>query len=344
MKKIIVAPLNWGLGHASRCVPIIIALLKREYTPVLASDGNTLKLLKKEFPNLETLDLPSYHISYGKNLKRSLFFKTFSILKAVKKEKNILDRYLNQNSDVVGIISDNRFGIYSKKIPSVYITHQINVLSGIFTPLTNFFHQRVIKKFNECWIPDNEGSEFSGKLSMSKKRLRQKYIGVLSRLKYRSLELDVDILIVLSGPEPNRAQLEEKLKQLFKETSKKTWLIRGVVEEEQVIEEYGNLKIYNFMQSEELETALNSSKFVICRSGYSSVMDLISLNKKALLIPTKGQNEQEYLANYLQDKGCFRCIKEEDLNKKVLKLLDYNFEIKYEKRNLNPKLFDLFSV
>lgn len=342
MKKIVVAPLNWGLGHASRCVPIIKALLKSELTPVLASDGSALDFLKKEFPNVETVNLPSYHISYGRNVKRTLFFKSFSVLKAVRKEKNLLDAYLSQNPEVIGIISDNRFGIYSKQVPSVYITHQINVFSGGFSSITSYFHQRIIKRFDECWIPDNEGAEFSGKLSISNKNLNQKYIGVLSRLQQRSVAVNVEVLIALSGPEPNRSQLEEKLKLLFKETSKKVWLIRGIIEEEQVVEEYGNMKIFNFMQSEELEVTLNSSKFVICRSGYSSIMDLISLNKKALLIPTKGQNEQEYLTKYLCDKGYFTYVLEENLDKEALKSFDENFSFDYEKKEFDSKLFDLF--
>ena len=342
MKKIVVASLNWGLGHASRCVPIIKTLLKSEFTPVIASDGSALDFLKKEFPNVETLELPSYHISYGKNIKRTLFFKTFSILKAAKKEKDFLDAYLNQNLEVVGVISDNRFGIYSKKVPCVYITHQINVFSGGFSSITSFFHQRIIKRFDECWIPDDEELNFSGKLSISNKNLNQKYIGVLSRLQQRSAAVSIDVLIVLSGPEPNRSQLEEKLKQLFKETSKKVWLVRGVIEKKQVVNNDGALKIFNFMQSGELEKTLNSSKFVICRSGYSSIMDLITLNKKALLIPTKGQDEQEYLARYLHDKGCFKYVLEENLDENAVKFLEYDFSYSYEKRDFNARLFDLF--
>lgn len=342
MKKVIVAPLNWGLGHASRCVPIITSLLENKYTPVLASDGNALKFLNKEFPELETLKLPSYHITYGKNVKKTLFFKSFSIFKSVKEERKILENYLSQNSEVVGVISDNRFGMYSVKIPSVYITHQINVFSGVFTSITSFFHQRIIRQFNECWIPDNEDSQFSGKLSMTKKNLRQKYIGVLSRMSKRTLELKIDVLIILSGPEPNRTLLEERIKELFKETLKTVWIVRGVIKEKQVIEEHNNLKSYNFMLSEELGTAMNSSKLVICRSGYSSVMDLISLNKKALLIPTKGQDEQEYLAKYLAGEKYFKSVDESDLNSQTLKMLDVSFDYNYEKRNLDSKLFDLF--
>ncbi len=341
-RKIIVAPLNWGLGHASRCVPIIKELLKNKLTPIIASDGNALEFLKKEFPTLEVLELPSYQISYGKNLKWNLFLKTFSILKVVKKERQILKEYLHQNPDVVGVISDNRFGMYSKEIPSVYITHQINVLSGVFTSMTSFFHQRVIKKFDECWIPDEEGSLFSGKLSKSKKQLNQKYIGVLSRFKKQNKEIEIDVLIVLSGPEPNRTTLENRLKNIFSSTSKNVWLVQGKIEEHQTITETENVKVVNFMLSEELENTLNISKIVICRSGYSSILDLVRLNKKAILIPTNHQNEQEYLSKYLQEKSYFKSIKEKEIDEKLLELLNDSFEIEYEKKYLDSRLFDLF--
>ena len=132
-KKIIVAPLNWGLGHASRCVPIINALLENSFIPIIASDGNSLVFLQKEFPRFEYIELPSYNISYGKNLKLKLLLQAHKILKTVRKEQKIIELYVAQNKDVIGIISDNRFGVRSDKIPSVYITHQLNVLSGFTT-------------------------------------------------------------------------------------------------------------------------------------------------------------------------------------------------------------------
>ena len=70
MKRILVAPLNWGLGHATRCIPIIRALKAHNFEPVIASDGAALQLLKKEFPDLEHVELPSYNITYPKNGKR----------------------------------------------------------------------------------------------------------------------------------------------------------------------------------------------------------------------------------------------------------------------------------
>jgi len=342
MKKIIIAPLNWGLGHATRCVPIIKELQKSNFTPVIASDGTALQFLIKEFPSLEFFELPSYKISYGRNLKWSLILKIPTIVRAVHKERLLIQEYVHQNPNVVGIISDNRFGCYYTKIPSVYITHQLNVLSGFLTPVTSFFHRRVIRKYNECWIPDEENSVYSGKLSRSSKNLNQKYIGVLSRFKKQELPQDIDVLILLSGPEPNRTQLEIKLTSIFKTSSKKVYLIQGIVEKTQKTTKENQLTIVNFMLTKQLEHTLNLSKMVICRAGYSSVLDLVSLRKKALLIPTKFQNEQEYLAKYLQQKGYFSFVKERKVNKNTLDVFPEFTPANYQKKVFNSKLFHLF--
>ena len=342
MKKIIIAPLNWGLGHATRCVPIIKELQKSNFTPVIASDGTALQFLIKEFPSLEFFELPSYKISYGRNLKWSLIRKIPTIVRAVHKERLLIQEYIHQNPDVVGIISDNRFGCYYTKIPSVYITHQLNVLSGFLTPVTSFFHRRVIRKYNECWIPDEENSVYSGKLSRSTKNLNKKYIGVLSRFKKQELPQDIDVLILLSGPEPNRTLLEIKLTSIFKTSSKKVYLIQGIVEKTQKTTKENQLTIVNFMLTKQLEHTLNLSKMVICRAGYSSVLDLVSLRKKALLIPTKFQNEQEYLAKYLQQKGYFSFVKERKVNKNTLDVFPEFTPANYQKKVFNSKLFHLF--
>lgn len=341
MKKVIVAPLYWGLGHASRCVPIIRALKKYQYTPVLASDGEALRFLQQEFPELESIELPSYQISYGKNLKWSLIKKFFSIQRTAKKEQRIIEAYVEDNSDVVGVISDNRFGAYSQKVTSVYITHQLQVLSGIFTPFTSFFHQRIIKKFDECWVPDEQGLKFSGQLSSTAKKLDQKYIGILSRFQKKQVTNEIDVLIVLSGPEPNRSDLESKILNELNDFNGTVVLVRGVVEESRKSRKSGNIQIVNYMLSEELEKTLNSAKLIICRSGYSSVMDLISLGKKALLIPTKGQNEQEYLAEYLQEKEYFSYVKEKDFSINSLDLIR-NRDWEFENGELEKSLFCLF--
>jgi uncharacterized protein (TIGR00661 family) len=342
MKKIIVAPLNWGLGHATRCVPIIKSLQENKFTPVIASDGEALLFLQKEFPGLETILLPSYNITYAKHLKWHLLLQIPKIRKAKNEEKKCIEDYIHKHDDVVGIISDNRFGVRSAKIPSVYVTHQINVLSGWTTFLTSFIHQRVIKKFDECWIPDEEGGRFSGKLSKSKNKLNQKYIGILSRFQKRELEKVHDILILLSGPEPNRTHLENQLKRIYKDSSKRVCLIQGKVEERQKTSTYGNIKVINFMLSDELEEMVSASEKVICRSGYSSIMDLVSLHKKAILIPTKNQTEQEYLAKYLKRLELFEYKEERNLKTCEASMLDTSFEVRYQKSRLPFNLFGLF--
>ena len=341
MRKVIVAPLNWGLGHASRCIPVIKALQKEQLTPVIASDGAALELLQKEFPKLESIELPSYKISYGKYLKWSLFKKIPVIIKTIRREQRVIHQYLEKNNAVVGIISDNRFGVRSSDLPSVYITHQINVKSGLLSPITRYFHQGIIKKFDECWIPDDEDSRFSGELSLSKKLFNQKYIGVLSRLQKKDVKKTLDLLIVLSGPEPNRTQLEEKLIEKFYNSNLKICLVQGKIEPRETTVELGNLQMINFALTEKLEFLLNASKQVICRSGYSSVMDLITLGKSAILIPTKNQNEQEYLAQYLNKKGYFSMISEDRIVTQKFEVFD-GLKAEIENKEFDKNLFRLF--
>ncbi|MEE9406946.1 MAG: glycosyltransferase [Polaribacter sp.] len=340
--KIIIAPLNWGLGHASRCVPIINALISEKFIPIIASDGKALDFLKKEFPTLETLELPSYHIKYGKNIKWNLLKQLPTILKAVKKEKQLLEQFIGKNKDVVGVISDNRFGVRSNRVPSVYITHQTTVLSGFTTFITSKIHQNSIKKFNECWIPDTEDSLFSGKLSEFKKHKNQKFIGVLSRFKKEELEKSINILVLLSGPEPNRTFFEKKLMLAFKKDTRNIVFVLGKVEVHQKKWTEKNLTFYNYVLSEELEKLINASEIVVCRSGYSSIMDLAVLNKKVFFIPTKNQPEQEYLASYFKEKKVAPfCILEDFTSYKLEEVQNYS-GLNSEETKLSSDLFSLF--
>ena len=306
-KNILVAPLNWGLGHATRCMPIIRALEENGYTPILASDGVALEILRKEFPKLQSIELPSYHIEYPKN---GLFFKlkmlanspkmVSAILSEKKRIKNIIREY-----NISGIISDNRLGVRNKKISSVFITHQLNVMTGNTTWLTSKMHQYIIKKYDECWVPDvNTIPNLTGKLGHLEEDIKTiKYIGPLSRLHKKSLEKKYDLMVILSGPEPQRTFLEEKLIIELENYFGKIIFIKGKIEETQIIETKNNITFYNYMNSEELENSFNESELILCRSGYTTVMDLAQLEKKAFFIPTPGQYEQEYLAKKYKEEG-----------------------------------------
>tara|TARA_B100001059_G_scaffold232629_1_gene270870 strand:+ start:259 stop:1299 length:1041 start_codon:yes stop_codon:yes gene_type:complete len=340
--KVIVAPLHWGLGHASRCVPIINSLLENNYTPIIASDGDALQFLKQEFPGLESFELPSYRISYHRNLKLNFFFQLPILIKSVQKEHRVIQEFIKKNTGIVGLISDNRFGVRSNLLPSVYITHQLNVLSGITTFFSSFFHQKIIKKFDECWVPDTPNSEFSGKLSSTNKNLNIKFIGVLSRLKKEFIEEEIDLLVLISGPEPNRTLLETKLISELKNTLKKIVFVLGKVQEKQKKWTSGNSTFYNYLLSSQLQTIINSSKMVISRSGYSSVMDLAVLGKKVFFIPTENQPEQEYLATYLKEKGIAPFSKIADFSKEKLFEVQKNKGLAIEKTPFNANLFSLF--
>jgi uncharacterized protein (TIGR00661 family) len=306
-KNILVAPLNWGLGHATRCIPIIRALQANNFMPILASDGISLDLLRKEFPDLKTLELPSYQIEYprkGEQFKWKLMKSLPRILKAVLKEKKMIQQWIVDHN-IDGIISDNRLGVFSKKVPSVYITHQLNVKTGNTTWITSRGHQFIIKKFNVCWVPDFEGKpNLAGELSHSKySNCDLNYIGPLSRMKKKESPIKYELLIVLSGPEPQRTLLEERLKTEIVSYPHNILFVKGIIEKEQKRECVKNITFYNFMNSKQLEQAFNESSLILSRSGYTTIMDLAKLEKKAFFIPTPGQFEQLYLAKKLEEEG-----------------------------------------
>lgn len=325
-KNILVAPLNWGLGHATRCIPIIEALQNNGYNPIIASDGVALQMLQKEFPHLKSLELPSYQIEYAKNgafFKWKMLLNAPKMLEAIYEEKKIIKKWVKELK-LDGIISDNRLGVRSKKIPSVFITHQLNVLTGNTTWISSKMHQQIIKKFSQCWVPDVETKpNLTGKLGhLENPDKNIKYIGPLSRLHKRNVEKKFDLMVILSGPEPQRGMLEEKLKQEMSFYDGNVIFIKGKIENEQKTEEIGNVKYYNFMTTDELETAFNESEMVLCRSGYTTIMDLAQLGKKAFFIPTPGQYEQEYLAKKLQKEGLVPFSKQNDFKIEKLSQID----------------------
>ncbi|MFL0353475.1 glycosyltransferase [Xanthomarina sp. GH4-25] len=348
-KRILVAPLNWGLGHATRCIPIINALIENKLTPVIASDGMALELLKKEFPDLEHLELPAYNVTYAKNrhvFKLKLLLHAPKLLKVVRAEKKAI-KQLIESKNIHGIISDNRFGAYNSSIPSVFITHQLQVLSGSTTWISTKLHLEFIKKFNECWVPDvQETPNLSGELShVNTEDILIKYIGPLSRFSRKDTPIKNDLMVLLSGPEPQRTLLEEKLLEELKHFSGTVLFVRGVVEELQTIEKIDNLTLYNFMTSSLLETSLSESKLIISRSGYTTIMDLAKLGKQAFFIPTPGQFEQEYLAKRLDYQKLVPSCKQEYFSLSKLETASkYNGLSDFEYHANYSKLFSLFKT
>lgn len=322
-KKILVAPLDWGLGHATRCIPIIRELQRQGAIVLLASDGRALALLRQEFPMLQSFELPSYNVAYPTgHMTGNIARQLPKILWAIWLEHRAV-RLLALRLGIDGIISDNRFGCFFSKKRSVFLTHQVNIQVPFFLgkKIVNFFNRLVINKFDECWIPDMPLTpNLSGELShpigptLSKKT---KYIGALSRLTaYNNPPQRYDAIAVLSGPEPQRTQLEKALVEQGSQCSFNLLIIQGKPEglanEAQHLPK--NLKIVCSMTTEALNQAILESAVFIGRSGYSTIMDLARLGKPALLISTPGQTEQEYLADKFLKENTFFTQKQSELN------------------------------
>lgn len=347
-KNILIAPLNWGLGHATRCIPIILALEENGYNPVIASDGEALCLLRKEFPHLTHLELPSYKIKYakkGKNFKRKMFLNSPKILLTLIQEHLVLKKIIKTHN-IAGVISDNRFGLFNKKVPNVFITHQLNVLSGKTTKISSKIHQSIIKKFSVCWVPDNNNEpNLSGKLGHLKNNtsIKIQYIGPLSRFNKVNVQKKYDYLVLLSGPEPQRTILEKKLFNLLKKIDKKVLFIRGKVSSKQESHTFDNITFFNYMTSSELELAINSSDTIIARSGYTTIMDLAKLKKKAFFIPTPGQAEQEYLAKRMKKLGLAPYSRQKNISLEKLNKVIFYYGLKDFNESINyRKLFNIF--
>lgn len=339
--KIIIAPLDWGLGHATRIIPLIKCLLTEGCAVIIAAEGQIGQLLQNEFPNLTFLPLEGYKIEYAKQKKRLLLkiaIQTPGILFSIYKEHVWLKKVV-KNYAIDAVISDNRFGLYHSNIPSVYITHQllIKTRNKFSENILARLHHLFIKKYTECWVPDFKGDDnISGALSHPAERINNiKYIGCLSRFeKSQGVEIKYDLIVLLSGPEPQRSIFEKLLLVQLNQFSGQVLLVRGkpVGDENLHIENNstGKIQIKNHLNAAELNLAIQQAKVVICRSGYTTIMDLIKLQKKAILIPTPGQTEQEYLAAYLMKKKLFY-IETQDkflLEEALKKLDEFSFLLK----------------
>jgi uncharacterized protein (TIGR00661 family) len=302
--RILITPLNWGLGHATRCVPLIRKFLKQQNEIAIASDGEALTYLKNEFPGLSFFELPSYKISYpSQSALLNMSLMAPRILKAIHFERKKIQEIAKiWRPDL--LISDSRFGCYLPKVKSVIIAHQIQIISK-FLPaqkIARTINHYWINRFDECWIPDyNSTKSLAGELSNNKGLKKSRYIGPISRFQKVDLPKLWDVLVILSGPEPSRTRLETILiNELNHFTQKKILFIRGTNKMRKLPDHSQSIEFVDVMQSDLLNKTIAKSSFVICRSGYSSIMDLHKLKADALLIPTPGQTEQEYLANYLE--------------------------------------------
>lgn len=306
--RILIAPLNWGLGHATRCIPIIRELLLQGHEVMLASDGRALDLLKREFPHLPALELPAYDVRYPrKRLLLFLILQMPKVLAAIFREHRILQRWIDQYG-IDAVISDNRLGCYTRKVPCAVISHQLSIFTrpAWVGAIATFLHRRVLKRYHQCWIPDLEGPvNLSGELAHGMSLPNMRYIGPLSRMRAGQRDKKYDVLAILSGPEPMRTEWEAAILAQAAVLSYRWLIVQGKPEQEETSFPYPHVEMRSFLNAEALNQAILQSEVIVSRTGYSTIMDLAVLGKKALLVSTPGQPEQEYLAWYGLEKGWY---------------------------------------
>ncbi len=342
-KRILLSPLNWGIGHAARLVPIANYLHQQGAEVFICASGAALNLMQLECNYAIFLDDFPFEITYGKSNSSQILKLIQQLPKMcvqVYREHQLLKKLVAKyNFDLV--ISDNRYGFYHHKIPSVFITHQINIKVPFGASLVNLLNHYFIKKFDACWVPDFEQDEKSlaGELSRNHQLQNINYIGPLSRASKANTVTDKNapILFLLSGVEPQRSLFEKLILQHHSQHQYKAILIRGTTNSKEIIHPKNNLIVYDICDARQLQSLVSASKYVVCRSGYSSVMDLVHWQKNAVLVPTPGQNEQEYLAHYLSQKQWFYSITQSDFlqfNEAAMKSFEYPENIQ------NPSHFE----
>lgn len=332
--RIFVSPLDWGLGHAARCISVIRYLLEKKNEVIIGAEGKHLVFLKEHFPNAEFVEFPGYRISYSITLPvgAMVFFQIPKMVSAIKKEHKLLDKLITEKK-IDAVISDNRYGLWSKQVPCVILTHQLNIQAKGFNKIVNSITHSYIRHFDECWISDYAGDEnLTGMLSHPiPKGINGKYVGPLSRFMsqpqtpkgaltsatqspFRACpELasgglgseKYDLLVTLSGPEPQRTILEEMvLNQLKDLPTIKAFIMQGLPGGKLKESRLNNVEIAPHLADKEFFEKLSESEILLSRSGYSTIMDLDTLGwKKTIFIPTPGQTEHEYLGKLMEKKG-----------------------------------------
>ena len=322
-EKVLICPLGWGLGHATRVVPIIEYLLQKGCRVLIAADEHCVELLRGRFPDLEFIIFPSVRIVFGKGIFQlfALFRIAVRMISLTFRDRLRVEKLVCRNQ-IDLIFSDNRYGLYSKQIPSILITHQLRILFPKpfrwLEIIGEWYVRNHAERFAQCWIPDNtNGFRLSGVLSKPVKMPNNvHFIGLLSRFYGKDLtpsSEEWDLVGIASGPPPFRKELVDELIRFSQRNNLKALVVRGLpqLHGNETVE--GNVTLVNHLNDKKMVSAILGTKYLVCRSGYSTIMDLIALGKTALLIPTPGQTEQEYLAKHVSYSNAFNQIPQKQL-------------------------------
>ena len=313
--RILLAPLDWGLGHTTRIIPVGKALLDAGARICVAGTPVQLEVLSEAFPDAPARTLPGYEVTYGSRLPASwhVAAQLPRLMKVIRQEHRWLAN-LVRTGEVNAVVSDNRYGLWNARIPTAILCHQLAPPLGgkPGQALLWRLHKQFLSRFDEVWIPDLPGpGSLAGAMVPASLPPHFHFIGPLSRLAHAAPGLgpalaalpSPEILVLLSGPEPQRSLLENRLLPQLSALGKPAWLVQGLPGQGAGIREEGPVAIIGYLNAGELAAALPLAGTVVARSGYSSLMDFQFLGiRRPVLLPTPGQPEQEYLARNLAKK------------------------------------------
>jgi hypothetical protein len=314
---VLVAPLNWGLGHAARCIPIIQFLALRCKKVVIAADGEALFLLQREFPHLKSYKLASYKVRYRfDSIFLNVVYMIPSILRALFSDLYKADSLVKLTGATV-IISDNRLTFRNKRAINLYMTHQYFILHSYkwVGTLASHLHQYFIRKFSACLIPDFPGSASLCPALSGPEAPEKYFMGPLTRIRYKPQPSRWDIVFLPTGPEPQRSVFANVISDELTKLTEYSILMVGSKSLSPV---YAlpppHIDVVEWPSSQEMEDILNASRLLISRSGYTTCMDIFHLPLCAILIPTPGQTEQEYLAVFHKNRSGIEILDQNQIN------------------------------
>jgi UDP:flavonoid glycosyltransferase YjiC (YdhE family) len=319
-----VAPLNWGLGHATRCIPLIETMMDMGVQVTIIGWGESAALLKKLFPTVHHVNSPGFTITYGRNKVEGIIKLARIVVglnNLIKKEKKWLANWLTKNN-IDALISDNRYGLHNSAIPCVFMTHQLAVQTGLGGFVNNLVQKLLYKhinQFSNCWVVDTEKPPgLSGLLGHPNKmpNIPSAYLGVLTR--FSKLELPIvpnSIAVISSGPEPQRSILLNTLISQAAKLPQYNFTIFGHANVESLPK---HITVIPNASTAEINRICNQAELLISRSGYTTVMDMMYLGKKCIVVPTPLQQEQQYLGHHLAKNGWVTCVKQDEIDLKTI--------------------------
>lgn len=322
--KILFAASSWGLGHATRDLILIQALMDAGHSVTVLSTDRALKLLRGELADqCDYIDLPDIpkalgHTSASFYLKMTmalpLVFRTF------RREHRFVDE-LCRAGKCDRIVSDSRYGVWSRDVPSYHLMHTLHQISPFRVRLVEHVIESIqrglLSGAKKVLIPDQEENGLAGELChdlVAFRRDQIEYLGILSSVLRMPVEQDIDYFITVSGVEPQRSILEKKVLRQARELDGRVVITLGRPDLPFSVSDDGRLAIYSFLGRRRQAEMLNRARTVVSRSGYTTLMELAELGKRALMVPAVGQSEQEYLAGLHERRGTMHSVPQSRLN------------------------------